>query len=143
MVRQMNLVSFFHSHNLYHADLESNLLELGLNLRKLDLEARRALMHEHTRLLNYARISPSVLAIRLFVWYVAESKLLDPRALVRPGAIGLSISTIRRWAAEDPAIAGSAEIEISSIKLFLYQIFDTVNAPRETIAAAQECLLDA
>ncbi|RDJ04249.1 hypothetical protein [Rhizobium grahamii] len=138
----MNLVSIFRRHDPHHAGLESNLLELGLNTRKLESGPRRALRQERTRLLNDGRVEPSLLAVRLFVWYVAESKMFDPRVLVRPGAIGLSISTMRRWAARDPVIAATVEIEISSIKLFLYQIFETLDAPDTVIAAAQERLLD-
>jgi len=44
---------------------------------------------------------------------------------------------MRRWAAEDTVIAATTDIEISSIKLRRYQIFDRGNAPAKTIAAAQ------
>lgn len=140
---RMNLVSIFNRHDPHLRELELNLLELGLDTRKLGSAAVRGVRQERTRLLKDARIAPSLLAIRLFVWYLTESKMFDPGVLIRPGAIGISISTIRRWVAEDPVIAAVAETEIFSIKLFLYQVFETVEVAPETIARAQERLLDA
>ncbi len=143
IVLPMNLMKIFSPLDPHKAELPDDLLELGLDIRRLGAAPRRALWDEQVRLTREARLAPSLLAVRLFVWYVTESKLFDPRALARPGSLGQSIATMRKWASGDSVIAAMVEIEISSLKLFLYQVFENANAPRSAILSAQERLLDA
>lgn len=82
-------------------------------------------------------------AIRLFVWYVAESGQFDAGCLTQPGTISRSISIMRQWASADPARAAAIEIEIAALKIFLLQVFEGVSAPRHTILAAEDRLLGA
>jgi len=138
----MNLADHFTHPDPRESELSQRLLELGLDVCRLGVVSRSALESEKC-LASNARLSPAMLAVRLFVWYVAESKHFDPNVLSRPGSIGRSIFTMRRWAAGDPIFAANVEVEISSLKYFLYELFETVQVPPTMIIAAQERLLGA
>ncbi|RDJ02990.1 hypothetical protein [Rhizobium grahamii] len=138
----MNLADHFAHPDPREAELSQRLLELGLDLSRLGVVARSAFENEKSLATN-ARRSPAMLAVRLFVWYVTESQHFDPNVLSRPGSIGRSIFTMRRWAAGDPIFAAHVELEISALKYFLYELFQTIKVPPTMIIAAQERLLGA
>jgi len=117
--------------------------ELGLDIARLHSDARQAIDTEHARMCSEGYYNAAHVAIRLFVWYVADSGRFDARCLTRPGTISRSISTMRRWASADPALAAAIEIEVTALKIFLLQVFEGVRAPRHAILAARDRLLEA
>ncbi|MBB3318992.1 MULTISPECIES: hypothetical protein [unclassified Rhizobium] len=119
-----------------------DLLELGLDLDRLSENHLRTLWGEFKSLRAEEPHIRSV-AIRIFVWYVVESKLFNSAAMRRSGAIGRSIATMRAWAETDPALTSVVLREAEAVKLFLYQIFERADAPRQTILEAQKRLLQA
>ncbi len=121
--------------------VSEDLLELGLDLDRLSEDHLRKLWAEFKSIRAQEPHTRSI-AIRIFVWYIVESKLFSSSAM-RSGAIGRSIATMRAWAVSDPALASVVVREAEAIKLFLYQIFENAAAPRGTIVEAQTRLLQA
>jgi len=119
-----------------------DLLELGLDLDRLSEDDLRQLWAEFKSIGEREPHLRSI-AIRIFVWYVVESRLFNAAAMRRSGAIGRSIATMRAWADGDPALASVVGREAEAIKLFLYQVFEKTDAPRRTIVEAQMRLLKA
>jgi hypothetical protein len=119
-----------------------DLLKLGLDLDRLSEDDLRQLWAEFKSIREREPHLRSI-AIRIFVWYVVESRLFNAAAMRRSGAIGRSIATMRAWADRDPALASVVGREAEAIKLFLYQVFETTDAPRRTIVEAQMRLLKA
>ncbi|RDJ12963.1 hypothetical protein [Rhizobium grahamii] len=122
--------------------VSEDLLELGLDLDRLSEDHLRKLWAEF-RSIRVLEPHTRSIAIRIFVWYIVESKLFSSSAMRRSGAIGQSIATMRAWAADDPALEPVVVREAETIKLFLYQIFENAAAPRGTIVEAQKRLLKA
>ncbi|WP_028749209.1 hypothetical protein [Rhizobium mesoamericanum] len=117
--------------------------ELGLDIARLHSDARQAMDAEHARMCSEGYYNIADVAIRLFVWYVVDSGRFDARCLTQPGTISRSIFTMRQWASSDPARAAAIEIEITALKIFLLQAFESVRAPRHAILAAEDRLLGA
>lgn len=117
-----------------------DLLELGLDLDRLSEDHLRRLWAEFKSVRAQEPHIRSI-AIRIFVWYIVESKLFSSSAM--RSAVGRSIATMRAWATSDPALEPIVAREAEAIKLFLYQIFENAAAPRGTIVEAQTRLLKA
>jgi len=117
-----------------------DLLELGLDLDRLSEDHLRRLWAEF-KSIRAQELHIRSIAIRIFVWYIVESKLFSSSAM--RSAVGRSIATMRTWAASDPALDPVVAREAEAIKLFLYQIFENAAAPRGTIVEAQTRLLKA
>ncbi|MBZ9793412.1 hypothetical protein K9B32_25445 [Rhizobium sp. 3T7] len=122
--------------------VSEDLLELGLDLDRLSEDHLRRLWAEFKSIRAQETHVRSI-AIRIFVWYIVESKLFNSSAMRRSGAVGRSIATMRAWTASDPALEPVVVREAEAIKLFLYQIFENAAAPRGTIVEAQTRLLQA
>jgi hypothetical protein len=129
--------------DLHASGVAEKLHELGLDIARLNSETRLALDAEHASVSAEGYSNAGYVAIRLFVWYVADSGRFDAACLTQPGTISRSISTIRRWGSADPAQAAAIEIEITALKIFLLRILERASAPRYARRAAQDRLLGA
>lgn len=137
-----------HGEGMFVAKASGALFDLGLDIKRLPDEAKKKFFREGHAAYEAtknrprkSRYNPKFIAMAFFAWYGVEYGRMDPKAFLREGVLAESISTMRMWARQEPELREAAEIAVKKIFDYLYQSFETMKAPKETILEAQLTLL--
>jgi|GEM_PF-6067828 len=119
----------------------SLLEELGLDLDKVDIDARSRFARE-CKAVHYAkkRFNPKRLAILLFTWQITRQSLAYA-GLAEGKAVTDAILLIQLWHKQDKSLDGLAQSEINKLVTFVSQEIENSHLPRERIIEAQIDLL--
>jgi len=137
-----------HGEGMFVAKASGALFDLGLDVERLPDEAQKKFFREGHAAYEATKNRPrktrynaKFIAMAFFAWYGVGYRRMDPKAFLREGVLAESIGKMRAWARKEPELNEAAEIAVKKVFDYLYQSFETMQAPKETILEAQLTLL--
>jgi len=138
-----------HNAGWFVAKASGALFDLGLDVKRLPPSANEKFFREGRAAFEATknrpttnRYNPKLFAMAFFVWYGVEYKLVDQKAFLRKGVLADSIRIMRKWAKSEPELHGPVELHVKTVFQYLYDSFEAMSAPKNTILTAQLRLLE-
>lgn len=110
-----------HAPAMFQTRVGGALYDLGIDVKKLEPFFREKLFNECVAYYGATKkdASPTLLAVRFFVFAITESERLPIGAIIKEAPLISSIPIIREWATQGKLPEKLAEKEIGKLKMFL------------------------